>query len=57
MKKIFAITIALIGFIFSACNDWLDVNPRTQSQKRGFIGNTERVSGCVDRSLYPFKKW
>jgi hypothetical protein len=28
MKKIFAIIIALIGFIFSACNDWLDVNPR-----------------------------
>ena len=33
MKKIFVITIALIGFIFSACNDWLDVNPRTQVKK------------------------
>lgn len=33
MKKIFAIIIALIGFIFSACNDWLDVNPRTQVKK------------------------
>lgn len=32
MKKIFVI-IALVGFIFSGCNDWLDVNPRTQVKK------------------------
>lgn len=57
MKKIFVITIALIGFIFSACNDWLDVNPRTQVKKEVLLETTERVSGCVDRSLYPFKKW
>lgn len=33
MKKIFVITITLMGFIFSSCNDWLDVNPRTQVRK------------------------
>ena len=33
MKKIFIVTIICVGFIFSACNDWLDVNPRTQVRK------------------------
>ena len=33
MKKIFILTITCVGFIFSACNDWLDVNPRTQVRK------------------------
>ena len=32
MKKIFVI-ITLMGVIFSGCNDWLDVNPRTQVRK------------------------
>ena len=33
MKKIFIVTVICVGFIFSACNDWLDVNPRTQVRK------------------------
>ena len=33
MKKIFIIAIVFAGIVFSGCNDWLDVNPRTQIKK------------------------
>ena len=33
MKKIFLIAVILSGILFPSCNDWLDVNPRTQIRK------------------------
>ena len=33
MKKILFATIVLGGFVLSGCNDWLDVNPRTEVKK------------------------
>lgn len=60
MKKISIIIIAVVGFTFASCNDWLDVNPTTELDRSELFqsenGYSEALTGVYSNmtklSLY-----